>query len=125
MAQRLNLHSLQFKTGYARDGTTGPGAQRFRPDLPEARRELIRRLVLIYSNPASIQPNIKVLDPFMGIGSTAVVALECGRNVVGFELKESYHQAALANVERERKARERRQRQQRDLFAAVAEEVPA
>jgi len=60
-------------------------------------RELIRRLILLYSNPASIQPDVLVLDPFMGIGSVGCVALEQGRNVVGFELKESYHVAALDN----------------------------
>jgi len=34
----------------------------------------------------------------MGIGSTAYVAVEQGRNCVGFELKESYHRFALNNV---------------------------
>jgi hypothetical protein len=39
MAQRLNLHSLQFKTGYARNATQcSPRPQRLRADLPEARR---------------------------------------------------------------------------------------
>lgn len=36
----------------------------------------------------------------MGIGSTACVALREGRNVIGFELKESYHAQALANVKK-------------------------
>ena len=55
--------------------------------------EVIRRCVKLYSNPGDL-----VLDPFMGIGSTACVAIEQGRNAVGFELKESYHAQALANV---------------------------
>jgi hypothetical protein len=46
--------------------------------------EVIRRLVRLYSNPGDV-----VLDPFMGIGSTAYVALEQGRIARGFELKES------------------------------------
>jgi DNA modification methylase len=62
--------------------------------------ELIRRLIKLYSNPASVQPDVLVMDPFMGIGSTAHVAIELGRNVVGFELKESYHAGALDNVRR-------------------------
>jgi DNA modification methylase len=45
-------------------------------------------------------PGETVLDPFMGIGSTSYVAIEQGRNSIGFELKESYHQQALANVEK-------------------------
>jgi DNA modification methylase len=57
--------------------------------------EVIRRLVRLYSNPGEL-----VLDPFMGIGSTAYVALEQGRRCVGFELKESYHTLAVRNVER-------------------------
>lgn len=164
MAQRLNLHSLQFKTGYARSSTQWapavndyvvifqkPGEvqtpvkalrHRLNPDgwltqedwilwargtwdidpldildgarsktllagLKEAEHEkhvcplqksVIERCVLLYSNPATIQPDMLVLDPFMGIGSTAYVSLLNGRNVVGFELKESYHRQALVAV---------------------------
>ncbi|MBA4187570.1 MAG: hypothetical protein C0467_06080 [Planctomycetaceae bacterium] len=75
--------------------------------------EVIRRLVRLYTNPISVQPNVTVLDPFMGIGSTAWVCLNgptqqkytagAQRNVVGFELKESYHAQALANVAKLRK----------------------
>src|SRR5262249_41269247 len=160
MAMRLNLHSLQFKTGYGRTSTNlmpapndyvlifqKPGECRnrvrsiwhernprgwitqeewirdahgiwtdIRPmgilDVANTREDahekhvcplqlgVIRRLVRLYSNPASIQPDVTVLDPFMGIGSTAWVCLggetqdgpiEEPRNVVGFELKDSYH----------------------------------
>jgi hypothetical protein len=64
--------------------------------------EVIRRLVLMYSNPIDLQPDGLVLDPFMGVGSTAAVCVELNRNVVGFELKESYHANAVKNVERAR-----------------------
>lgn len=57
--------------------------------------EVIRRCVRLYSNAGEL-----VLDPFMGIGSTAYVALEQGRNAVGFELKESYHAKALGYIEK-------------------------
>lgn len=56
--------------------------------------EVIRRCVLMYSNPGDT-----VLDPFMGIGSTAYVALEQGRNALGFELKDSYYAQALRNCD--------------------------
>lgn len=56
--------------------------------------EVIRRCVRLYSNPGEL-----VLDPFMGIGSTAYVALEQGRRAVGFELKESYHRQAVRNAQ--------------------------
>jgi DNA modification methylase len=57
--------------------------------------EVIRRPVLLYTNPGEI-----VLDPFMGIGSTAWVALKEGRRAIGFELKESYHALAVRNAGR-------------------------
>ena len=55
--------------------------------------EVIRRLVRLYSNPDEL-----VLDPFMGVGSTAFVAIEQGRRAAGFELKESYHRQAVRNA---------------------------
>jgi hypothetical protein len=174
MAQRLNLHSLQFKTGYARHaGNLAPAVNDYilifhkegdspnpvrcirhktNPDgwytteewirdasgiwadileidvLDGARSpsnkdeksekhvcplqlEILRRLMLLYTNPISIQPDSTVLDPFMGIGSTAHVALggkspvtKLGlpepRNVIGFELKESYHRQAVKSAEK-------------------------
>jgi DNA modification methylase len=57
--------------------------------------EVIRRCVKLYSAPGQI-----MLDPFMGIGSTAFVALEQKRRAIGFELKESYHAIAVKNCER-------------------------
>lgn len=57
--------------------------------------EVIRRCVRLYSNPGAT-----VMDPFMGIGSTAFVAIEQGRNALGFEIKESYHAQAVRNAEK-------------------------
>lgn len=61
--------------------------------------EVIRRCIKLYSAPGDL-----VLDPFIGIGSTAYVAIEQGRHCVGFELKESYHRFAQNNI---RMAREK------------------
>jgi hypothetical protein len=191
MAQRLNLHCLQFKTGYARSATWlapapndyvlvfhKPG-ENVNPvrcirhaknphgwvtqeewirdahgiwtdirmtdvlDIAYTREDehekhvcplqlqVIRRLVRLYTNPAETQPDVTVLDPFMGIGSTAWVCL-CGkthdgpaerpRNVVGFELKESYHAAALSNIRKARQALRENGWQaetDRDLFSLI------
>jgi DNA modification methylase len=57
--------------------------------------EVIRRAVKLYTNPGEL-----VLDPFMGIGSTAYVCLQLGRAAAGFELKESYYALALRNMEK-------------------------
>ncbi|HEY9285262.1 MAG TPA: site-specific DNA-methyltransferase [Pyrinomonadaceae bacterium] len=40
-----------------------------------------------------------VLDPFMGSGTTCLVAHELGRGFVGIELKDEYYQEALANID--------------------------
>lgn len=81
--------------------------------------EVIRRLVRLYSNPISIQPDVLVLDPFSGIGSTGYVCLggatqqglrvEEPRNYVGFELKESYYQQSLKNVDKLKRRQKREQ----------------
>ena len=55
--------------------------------------EVIRRCIKLYTAPGQL-----ILDPFMGIGSTSYIAIEQGRNSVGFELKESYHEMALKNI---------------------------
>lgn len=83
--------------------------------------EVIRRCVLLYSNPAEIQPDVCVLDPFMGVGSTAAVCVELGRNAVGFELKESYHANALKNVDRAREKRAEWDRPVGGLFDGAGE----
>jgi DNA modification methylase len=201
MAQRLNLHSLQFKTGYARTSTAlapapndyvlifqKPGepvapvrairhSQRnpsgwittedwikwahgcwndiLQTDILDGWRSaretdeekhvcplqlsLIYRLVQLYTNPISVQPDVLVLDPFMGIGSTAWVCVGgeshdgrieaekgFGRNVVGFELKESYHDQAIRNVAKARAiANEAAPRPARSLFDSGDENEPA
>lgn len=56
--------------------------------------EVIRRAIKLYTNPGDT-----VLDPFMGIGSTAYVAIELDRHAIGFELKESYYDQSLRNIE--------------------------
>ena len=88
---------------------------------------IIYRLVQMYSNPIHIQPDVTVLDPFMGIGSTAYVCLGGEsldgelpehRNVIGFELKESYYDQQLRNVAKVRELVKRRDKQERPLLAA-------
>lgn len=180
MAQRLNLHSLQFKTGYGRNSCNlapapndyilifqKPGEHPAPPkaivhrtnptgwltteqwvqwargiweidefDILDGARssresdeekhvcplqlEPIRRLVKLYTNPASIQPDVLVLDPFMGIGSVAHECIKLGRHSVGFELKESYHSNALKNIERARSAAVKNQTTEKDLFQLAA-----
>ena len=55
--------------------------------------DVIERAMQLWSNPGDT-----VLTPFMGIGSEVYVAVESGRKGIGFELKESYFNQAVANV---------------------------
>lgn len=53
-------------------------------------REVIRRLVLMFSNPGEL-----VFSPFAGIGSELRVALKLGRNAYGCEIKQEWYELAL------------------------------
>lgn len=55
--------------------------------------DTIERAILLYTN-----KNDVVLTPFMGIGSEVWQAVKMGRRGIGFELKESYYNAAKTNL---------------------------
>ena len=54
----------------------------------------IERAVSLWSN-----KNDVVLTPFMGIGSEVYQSILCGRKGIGFELKESYFNEAVKNIQ--------------------------
>jgi len=56
--------------------------------------DIIRRLINRYSNTGEI-----VLDPFMGIGSTADQAIKTGRKVIGIELNGTYWKDSISYME--------------------------
>ncbi len=56
--------------------------------------EVIRRGVDLWSNPGDV-----ILSPFAGIGSEGYVAIEMGRKFIGAELKASYYQQAVRNLQ--------------------------
>lgn len=55
--------------------------------------KVMRRLIELASNPGDV-----VLDPFAGVGSTGVAALELGRRFIGFEMYEEYVDAAARRL---------------------------
>ena len=56
--------------------------------------ELMRRVVLAFSNAGD-----RVLDPFMGSGSTGAAAVELGRRFVGFEQEKEFFELAQKRIE--------------------------
>jgi DNA modification methylase len=56
--------------------------------------ELVRRLVLLYSLPDDV-----VFDPFMGSGTTAVVAHKNGRSYAGIEREKEYYELIEKNLQ--------------------------
>ena len=58
--------------------------------------DTVARCIELWSNPDDI-----VLDPFAGIGTVPVMALRMGRRALGFELKESYYNQSIINLQEE------------------------
>jgi DNA modification methylase len=57
--------------------------------------DTIERCIVLWSNAGDV-----VLSPFAGIGSEGYVALQLNRRFVGIELKDSYYDVAVKNLER-------------------------
>jgi DNA modification methylase len=68
--------------------------------------DVIERCIQLWSNPGET-----VWTPFMGIGSEVYMAVKLGRRGIGVELKPSYYQLAVKNIEQASKT-------QYDMFAA-------
>ena len=56
--------------------------------------KLLKHIIKIASNPGDI-----VLDPFMGVGSTGVAALELKRKFIGCEIEKDYFDASKKRLE--------------------------
>lgn len=84
--------------GIAEMSTLNPGSGAENADdrhICPLQLPLIERCVRLWSNPGET-----VLSPFAGIGSEGYEAVRLGRKFVGIELKPSYWQTAVANLER-------------------------
>lgn len=55
---------------------------------------VLRRLIEMASRPGDL-----IFDPFMGVGSTGVAAIEMGRRFLGGELEQNYFEAAVDRAE--------------------------
>lgn len=63
--------------------------------------QLAKDHILSWSNPGDI-----VLDPFMGSGTTAKMAILCDRRFIGFEISKEYCEIAEKRIDRYRKENE-------------------
>lgn len=62
---------------------------------------VIERIIKASSNVGEL-----VLDPFLGSGTTAAVALKLGRQILGFEIKEEYCNIAIERIEQIKQQKE-------------------
>jgi DNA modification methylase len=56
--------------------------------------DVIERCIALWSNPGDL-----VLSPFAGIGSEGYMALKMKRQFIGAELKDSYFEVAVRNMQ--------------------------
>lgn len=116
MPRNMNLHfvnsteawiyfTYKTRTGTFNNGGTmchdfietsvTPNSERKHGKHPTQKPEsLIRHFVEILSNPGDT-----ILDPFMGSGTTGVVAKQMNRNFIGIELDEKYYQMASERIQ--------------------------
>lgn len=57
---------------------------------------VLKHLIRFATNPGDI-----ILDPFMGVGSTGVAAVQLGRRFIGMELEKNYFKAAQQRIDLE------------------------
>ena len=65
------------------------------PHPTQKPEKILERVILASSSPGDL-----VLDPFIGSGTTAVVAKRLGRNYIGFEVSENYIRLGLKRLDR-------------------------
>jgi site-specific DNA-methyltransferase (adenine-specific)/modification methylase len=72
------------------------GNERLRNPLHPTQKpvKVLEHIIRIATN-----PNHVVLDPFMGVGSTGVAALNLGRQFIGFEINKQYYDAAVKRLD--------------------------
>ena len=70
-------------------------AERHKTSHPTEKPErLLERIILIGS-----RENDTILDPFMGSGTTGVVAKRLNRNFIGIEINENYYEIAKKRID--------------------------
>ena len=73
---------------------TLPASRHITSHPTEKPENLLRRIISIGSKEGS-----NILDPFMGSGTTGVIAKQLGRNFIGIEIDQSYFEMAAKRIE--------------------------
>jgi len=84
---------LAENTNYPRDIIIFPNGNNFSTHPTEKPVALMEYLIRTYSNMGDT-----VLDPFMGVGSTGVAAMNSGRKFIGMELDDEYFEVACKKL---------------------------
>ena len=82
--------------------------------------DVIERAIQMWSNPGEV-----VLTPFMGVGSEVYQSVVMGRRGIGFELKESYFNQSVRNLERAIEIRRSKTKEAPRLFELADYMEPA
>ena len=61
-------------------------------------KELPSWFIKLFTKPGDV-----VLDPFLGSGTTSIVAFQLDRNSIGIEIQEEYHKLAVENINEQTK----------------------
>lgn len=97
--ERDNAISRKFKNCYFDRGTLSDiwliprGKKLSKNHKATFPKELVEKILVNFSKDGDV-----IYDPFMGIGTTAIVAKELGRNYIGSELLELYFEECLDNL---------------------------
>ena len=78
--------------------------------------ELVERLVLSLTDPGDL-----VLDPYMGVASSAIAAIRHDRRAAGAEIDPRYHQIGLARIQAHRSGRLRTRPMHRPVYEPSGE----
>jgi len=72
------------------------GSERLKNPLHPTQKpiKVLERIIRIATKPGDV-----IFDPFMGVGSTGVAAMNLRRQFIGFELEQQYYDAAIKRLD--------------------------
>jgi len=87
----IDITKDEFKEWITGHWTISPSSNKKHPCIFP--KELVKRCLKLYSFKNDI-----IYDPFMGIGTTAIVAKELNRNFLGSEIDKNYYDISIQNL---------------------------